>query len=398
MKIALVVPGRFHAFDLACALLARGHAVTVFTNYPAWAAARFGVPARCVRSCWPHGIAARVAGWGHDTFGSPVSEAALHRWFGRWAAARVSRERWDVILCWSGVGEETFRRVPRGHALRICHRSSSHIRTQARLLKEESQRVGCPIDHPSPWIIAREEREYTLADVIYVPSTFTHDSFIEEGVPPDRLAMIPLGVNIGAFRPPPAVINTRCRRLLAGHPLQVLTVGTVSFRKGLWDARDIVMALDPTHVRFRFVGPVLPEAARVVAALRARADFLPAQPQHTLVGQYAEGDLFLLPTIEDGFPLVLAQAAAGGLPILTTPNGAGTDLVQEGSTGWVLPIRTPHAFIERLQWCHRHRPELAAMAQAIPETYRPRDWANVAADLERLCQGSWPMPRSGARP
>ena len=50
MKIAVVVHGRFFAFELARALLARGHDVTVFTNYPRWAAARFGLPPARVRA------------------------------------------------------------------------------------------------------------------------------------------------------------------------------------------------------------------------------------------------------------------------------------------------------------------------------------------------------------
>ena len=62
MKIAIVVHGRFHAFDLARELSPR-HDVTVFTNYPKWAARRFGLVPDQVRSFWPHGIASRAAGW-----------------------------------------------------------------------------------------------------------------------------------------------------------------------------------------------------------------------------------------------------------------------------------------------------------------------------------------------
>ena len=60
MKIAIVVHGRFHAFDLARALSERGHQVTLFTNYPQWAARRFGLGKVEVRSFWAHGIASRL--------------------------------------------------------------------------------------------------------------------------------------------------------------------------------------------------------------------------------------------------------------------------------------------------------------------------------------------------
>jgi glycosyltransferase involved in cell wall biosynthesis len=96
--------------------------------------------------------------------------------------------------------------------------------------------------------------------------------------------------------------------------------------------------------------------------------------------------VFLFPTIEDGFAMVLAQAAAAGLPVVTTANCAGPDLLREGETGWIVPIRSPEALAERLRWCDGHRPELAMMVARIHEQFQPRDWSDVAADLEAVCQ------------
>ncbi len=96
--------------------------------------------------------------------------------------------------------------------------------------------------------------------------------------------------------------------------------------------------------------------------------------------------MFFAPTLEDGFQIVLGQVGASALPILTTTNGAGPDLVREGETGWVLPIRSPEAFAERLRWCDTHRKELAAMVHHLYSHYQPRDWSDVASDFERMCQ------------
>lgn len=385
MKIALVAQGRFHAFDLAKALLARGHAVTVFTNYPAWAAARFGVPAASVRSCWPHGVAARIAGRGRDLLGTPVPEAALHQWFGRWAASALIRHRWDMVHCWSGVSEELLRALAGTGTLRLLMRGSSHIRTQASILTEETRRTGVRLDHPSAWMIAREEREYALADRIVVLSRFAYDTFVQAGVAPAKLRCLPLGAELDAFRPTAAALEARCQRLLAGEPLRLLYIGALSLRKGLWDLAEAVEQLDPTRFHLRLVGPRLREADLVLARLKRRAEWIPPQPQAALPHHYAWGDLFLFPTLEDGYGLVLAQAIAAGLPVVTTPHCAGPEIVHEGENGWIVPIRSPDALAKRLNWCGVHRAEVAAMARAIPTSYRPRDWADVAADMERLC-------------
>src|SRR5919106_5604767 len=105
MKIAIVVHGRFHAFDLARALLRRGHEVTLFTNYPKWAVERFGISRERVQGFWFHGVLSRLTWALHQKAHVPYPEAWLHSLFGRWAAARLRREPWDVIHCWSGVSE-----------------------------------------------------------------------------------------------------------------------------------------------------------------------------------------------------------------------------------------------------------------------------------------------------
>lgn len=382
MKIAIVVHGRFHAFDLARELLKRDHEVTLMTNYPAWAVRPFGVPATLVRSFWLHGAVSRLDEWLHQKMCFPYFEAALHSAFGHWAAHQLQKERWDAAICFSGGGEETLLALAGKKTLRICHRSSTHIRTQTRLLEEEEKRTGIPLQRPTPWMIAREEREYELADRIYVPSTFVKETFIAEGVSAGKVTVIPLGVQTETFRPSTEEMEARRLRILSQEPLSVLNVGTFSLRKGMWDMAKVITALQGENFCFRFVGPVAPEAMRLVPRLKPYATFTPKQPQRKLPAYYAGADLFILPTIEDGYPVVLAQASAAGLPILTTPNGAGTDLVRPNQTGWVLPVRNPKALIERLQWCQTHREELAAMVRRIHQEYRPRDWAEVAADFE----------------
>ncbi len=384
MKIAIAVHGRFHAFDLARDLSHRNN-VTVFTNYPKWAAKRFGLAPAQVRSFWLHGVASRAAWWLHHRLSIPYPEALLHRLFGRWAAARIAKQQWDVVHCFSGVSEEILRATTGHAALRMMVRGSAHIRTQARLLEEEELRTRTRMEQPSRWIVAREEREYALADRILVLSRFAWDSFVAEGVSPARLTMLPLGARSDHFRPSPEIVEARCARILSGEPLRVLFVGTLCFRKGMLDMASILRSPGKQRFRFRFVGPVSQETRELVRALHSSAEFIPKQPQHDLPASYAWGDLFVFPTIEDGFAVVLAQASAAALPILTTTNCCGPDLIREGQTGWVLPIRSPQAFIDRLHWCDSHREQLAEMVRRIYHQFQPRTWADVAADFESLC-------------
>jgi glycosyltransferase involved in cell wall biosynthesis len=269
-------------------------------------------------------------------------------------------------------------------------RGSAHIRTQARILEAEERRSATKLDRPSRWMIAREEREYALADRILTLSRFARDSFVAEGIDSGRLRVLSLGTRLDHFRPSSEIVEARCARILSGSPLRVLFVGALSFQKGMQDMAAILRNPGSDRFRFRFVGPVPREARGLVRALYPLADFVPKQPQHELPASYSWGDLFIFPTIQDGFAVVLAQAAAAALPILTTTNCCGPDLIREDRTGWVLPIRGPQAFIERLHWCDTHREELAQMVRNIYQQFRPRTWADVAADFETVCAEAIP--------
>jgi glycosyltransferase involved in cell wall biosynthesis len=391
VKIAVVVQGRFHAFNLAQALLKRGHDVTVLTNYPRWAAARFGLPTERVRSFWVHGVVSR----GADRLYAATrirSERWLNPAFGRWAAGELARERWDVIHAWSGVSEEIHANSLIRNRLRLILRGSAHIRVQYALLKEEETRTGARQDCPDEWIQEREEREYALADRIVVLSSFARATFIARGEDAAKLCLLPLGADSGLFRPSPDVIANRCGRILSGEPLTVLYVGALSYQKGLWDLETIVRTLNQERFRFVFVGPESQEGRPILNRLRSIAEFAGKQPQRNLPEWYARGDVFVFPTIQDGFANVLAQAQANALPMLTTSHCGGPELIDHDRTGWVLPIRSPEAFIERLRWCDANRPALAGMVRRLYETHPIRTWDHVAADFEAICVSALGSP------
>jgi glycosyltransferase involved in cell wall biosynthesis len=253
------------------------------------------------------------------------------------------------------------------------------------------------LDRPSHWRICREEREYEQADRIRVLSSFAKRTFLDESVPDAKVGVILSGANLERFRAATVDVDRRRRRLLGGEPLRVLCVGSFSFRKGVWDTAAAIRELVTEPFTFRFVGPILAEAAGLANQLRSAAAFLPKQPEASLPGQYAWGDLFVLPSIEDGYQSVLIQAAAAALPIITTPNGAGHDLVHEDQNGWIIPIRSPGALVDRLRWVNSHRSEVAEVVRHSHERFEPRDSARVAADFDEFCSANL-RPRRTPRP
>jgi glycosyltransferase involved in cell wall biosynthesis len=395
-RIALVVPGRFHAFDLARALAQRGHEVVIFTNYPTWAVARFDVGPVTVRSHWVQGITGRGLGHLPAAVRPARAEGWLLRAFGRWAATALEGSAWDLVHCWSGVSEELLRSRRVVARDRWLMRGSSHIAVQDRLLAEEEVRAGVPVERPSQWMVARELREYALADRVVVLSSFARRTFEQEGYPADKLVVVPLGVDVGAFRPPADRVEAREARIRRGTPLQVLYAGTLSLRKGLWDLEAALEQLgEETPVEVRLVGPETPEAQSVLRRMGSRVRLMGKRAQRALPPVYWDADLFIFPTIEDGFGLVLTQAKAAGLPILCTAHSAGPDLVSDNVDGWIVPIRSPELLAARVRWCHEHREALARMARRVATHFQARDWSSVAEAFEAAMEHRLARPQQG---
>ena len=380
MKIAVVVHGRFHAFDLARELIGLGHHVLLLTNYPQKWPEKFGVPAGNVRSLVAHGVLARAAlAMGKAAGNEKLWEPFLHQWFGRWAAKMIEQNPVDASHCFTGVALETLTDLRAGQKVRSLVRGSSHIRLQREILDEEEKRAGRRIEKPSNWMIRREEFEYHASDLIICLSEFAQESFLRQGFQNKQLLLNPLGVQQKLFQAPADVHEARQKRILRGR-LRVLTTGTFSLRKGALDYVAIAEQMSD-RMEFIFRGDIAPDARFLMNRARKGIQFLPRTDQDKLPQDYFQSDLFLFPTLEDGYAAVLAQASAAGLPILATTNCGARDFLTEGKDAWIFPIRRPDLMVKRLEWCDQNRECLAGIARQAGVPKEGIKWEDRAKKL-----------------
>ena len=297
MKYAIIVHGRFFAFDLVRALLLRNRDVLLLTNYPKWAVRRFGIHPEYLESFWPHGIVCRFLLCLNRWLKIPFPESLAHRIFGMWAANRLRDSDADVFYCFSGVAEELFAQSRKTRKVRLLARCSAHIRAQRKILVREASLRDVDIAVPSSWMTEREIKEYAMSDGVVVLSQFAQNSFIEYGHSEKGLHLLLLGADLLQFWPSSAVIEARCRRILAGLPLRILYVGTLSHRKGAAYLAEITQALESKNFDFTIVGPVERDARPLLASLRSRVRLVAKQPQSSLHRWYAQADIFIFPTL-----------------------------------------------------------------------------------------------------
>lgn len=343
MRIVVSAQGKFHHFDLARELHARGHLATLFTGYPRWKLKDENLPLdRTDTFPWLMTPLLAANRWGLSLHSRAVraTSCLAAQAHDRHVARNVPD--CDALIALSGRGLISGQVVQRRGGKYVCDRGSSHIVYQQRILHEEYERWGQKFPGIDPSMIDRELAEYERADVITVPSDFARRSFIDQGVPPAKLRKVPYGVRLERFS------RTATPDL---ERFDVLFVGGVSFRKGVPDLLDAFSRLEHPRKSLTFVGGVAPEMKRYLRehSLSAEISFLGRWPQTRLREVMSRVHVMVLPSIEEGLALVQAQAMACGCPVIASENTGARDLFTDGQEGFIVPIRSPALITERLQ-------------------------------------------------
>lgn len=213
------------------------------------------------------------------------------------------------------------------------------------------------------WKIKRKEREAELADHIFVASSITKRSLLDIGIPSERISVIPYGAPIEYFQP----------QRKPDSKFRALFVGRVEPRKGVHYLLRAWQTLTLPDAELLLVG-VNGFPAGWLTQHEGTFRHVPSVPHTSLNQYYSSANVLVFPSLAEGFGLVLLEAMACGIPVITTPNTAGPDILTDGVDGFIIPIRNVEALQEKLEWCYRHPQELAEMGKAARRKAEQLTW------------------------
>src|SRR5208337_2184276 len=188
--------------------------------------------------------------------------------FDNWTAR--SLEPCDVFHCVSLFGLKSHRVAKQRYgALTVCDRGSSHILFQHQILAEEYARWGVPYRPINPGVIERELGEYEICDRIAVPSEFVRRTFVEKGVPEEKLMKLPFGVDLELFQPVPKEDRV----------FRVIYVGNITLRKGLPYLLEAIAAPGLPPLELWLIGSIDPDVRPLLAKYQDRYRHLGTIPR-----------------------------------------------------------------------------------------------------------------------
>jgi glycosyltransferase involved in cell wall biosynthesis len=250
------------------------------------------------------------------------------------------------------------------------HLTSRRIQTEEAELFPELASTMLAVQEPE-WKIERKNREVELADHIFVASSFTQKSLLDIGIPDSKITVIPYGAPIEYFQPRPKQ-DKIFRPMFAGQ------VGT---RKGMQYLMPAWQELNLPDSELLLVGINQMPSDWLAKYSDSRIRLTGSVPHSTLNEYYSSASVFVFPSLVEGFGLVLLEAMACGIPIITTPNTAGPDIITDGIEGFIVPIRDIEALKQKLEWCYSHPQELAEMGIAARRKAEQLTWANYRQKL-----------------
>ncbi|MFA5983161.1 MAG: glycosyltransferase family 4 protein [Methylococcaceae bacterium] len=205
--------------------------------------------------------------------------------------------------------------------------------------------------------LARKDQELALADKIIVASQFTAETLKLSEVGDKEIIVIPYG------SPPPVTQPN----LNHHKKLKVLFVGGLSQRKGLSYLLEAAKILKD-KIELTIIGSRIGKCIPLDNALQEYR-YIPSLPHHKILEEMDNHDVFVFPSLFEGFGLVILEAMARGIPVITTSHTAGPDIITDGQDGFIVPIRSHQAIAEKLELLANDRDllnqlKIAALAKA----------------------------------
>jgi alpha-maltose-1-phosphate synthase len=268
---------------------------------------------------------------------------AVYRSLDRRVARRLSLSRKiKAVYAYDSGALESFRAAKNlgmkciyEHPIVYWRKVREYQREEAQLHPEWASTLGAMGDSEEK--LSRKDDELALTDVIIVPSAFAKASLALAPNMKAPVEVIPYGA------PPIVDLPKRDERR---DKLRVLFVGALSQAKGLGYLLEAAARLEG-KIELTLIGKRVSSTIPEQKVLD-RHKWIPSLPHKDLLQEMSRHDVLVLPSLHEGFGLVIPEAMACALVVVTTPHTAGPDIISDGVDGFIVPIRSVEAIEERL--------------------------------------------------
>ncbi len=345
MKISFAATNPCHVYPFAVELAKADALGAYYSGYPAWKLpGSEAVPLRVhsLRTNVVYGLLKYAPEWLRP------SSRSLFVWqdrgFDRWTGAHL--EPCDFIHGIPGQCLRTFRAAKRIGARTVLNHATGPVRDWVKIMEPEYARAGLKLTNVCPYDAAyfkREDEEYALADFHCAASTVVRDQLLASGIEATRIWLVPYGADTTIFHPGNAGAPDKFRIVFAGQ---------AGLRKGVRTFLEALTLVGRPEWSVEFFGAVAGEVRGDFDAYRGRTPLTFHGPvaQSKLADGFRAASVLVLPSLEEGFGLVVPQALNCGCPVIVSDRVGAKDLVRYRENGSVFKTGDAAGLAADLIW------------------------------------------------
>jgi glycosyltransferase involved in cell wall biosynthesis len=227
----------------------------------------------------------------------------------------------------------------------------------------------------------RRDQELALASLIICNSTFTKKTLVAGGVDPEKITVIPL-----AF----PEVNHRSKPQKDKMPL----VFFYAVNQSLIKATHLLYLawrkcnFSPDEAELWLIGKMLlPESLR--SDLPGKVIIKENIPHEELMANYEKADVFVLPTLADGFGMVITEAMSQGVPVIASENSCGPDVIEHDKNGWLIPAGDVNALAAQMKRCVENRENVTSCGEVAKVKAAEWQWPQYRQKLTETVFNEW---------
>ncbi|MCQ2974543.1 MAG: glycosyltransferase family 4 protein [Bacteroidales bacterium] len=249
----------------------------------------------------------------------------------------ISNENSNIFWGFQGSCLNTLKSAKNNKFTTIVELATAHVTEAKKILGEEQKLYPEWADSIDNLIFPYEYEkrlveEPHIADWVFSASNFTKQSLINDGISEEKIKFLPLCFNTSAIEAGDDF------KYIENRKLKVLYCGTITQRKGIKYLLDAFKSIVKNSAELHIIGNIQGSGDE----FRKYSDlytYTPGIPQNQLFKIYKNYDILVLPTIFEGFGLVIPEAMKAGLPVITTNHSFGYEIINHRNNGSIVPIR-----------------------------------------------------------
>jgi len=251
---------------------------------------------------------------------------------------------------------KTFKRAKELGDKRILKHAMGSVKNLSEILSEEYEKRGLSLQKETPFnssYLKQLNKEYALADAHIMASSIGKNQLIEEGVPEKSIWVIPYAANSDIFKAShSSPANSK--------PFSIVFAGQLSVRKGFIYLQQALEQAGQKNWACHAFGSQLNEVKQDLNSYTGKIPikFHGAVNQAELAEAMRKADVLVLPSIEDGFGLVVPQALNCGTPCIVSDAVGAKDIITHRENGSIFPSKNSSELYDELLWWSENKKQV----------------------------------------